>query len=75
VLELLTETKQWKKAVEILLRLAAVETGRVKAKYLQTAGQITNMELHSPDEAVELYNKALGRVPRRPQALRADRQD
>jgi tetratricopeptide (TPR) repeat protein len=63
VLELLTETKQWKKAVEILLRLAAVETGRVKAKYLQTAGQITNMELHSPDEAVELYNKALDEYP------------
>ena len=63
VLELLTETKQWKKAVEILLRLAAIETGRVKAKYLQTAGQITNTELHSPDEAVELYNKALDENP------------
>jgi len=63
VLELLTETKQWKKAVEILLRLAAIETGRVKAKYLETAGQITNAELHSPDEAVELYNKALDEYP------------
>jgi tetratricopeptide (TPR) repeat protein len=63
VLELLTETKQWKKAVEILLRLASIETGRVKAKYLQTAGQITNIELHSPDEAVELYNKALDEYP------------
>jgi len=63
VLELLTETKQWKKAVEILLRLAAIETGRVKAKYLQTAGQITNAELHSPDEAVELFNKALDEYP------------
>jgi tetratricopeptide (TPR) repeat protein len=63
VLELLTETKQWKKAVEILLRLANIETGRVKAKYLQTAGQITNIELHSPDEAVELYNKALDEYP------------
>ena len=58
-----TETKQWKKAVEILLRLAAIETGRVKAKYLQTAGQITNAELHSPDEAVELFNKALDEYP------------
>ncbi len=63
VLELLTETKQWKKAVEILLRLASIETGRVKAKYLQTAGQITNTELHSPDEAVELFNKALDEYP------------
>jgi len=63
VLELLTETKQWKKAVEILLRLASLETGRVKAKYLQTAGQITNTELHSPDEAVELFNKALDEYP------------
>ena len=59
VLELLHETKQWKKAVEILMRLANLETGKAKAKYLETAGIITNSELHSPDEAVEMFNQAL----------------
>jgi tetratricopeptide (TPR) repeat protein len=63
VLELLHETKQWKKAVEILMRLASLETGRAKAKYLETAGIITNAELHSPDEAVELFNQALDEYP------------
>lgn len=63
VLELLHETKQWKKAVEILMRLANLETGRSKAKYLETAGIITNAELHSPDEAVEMFNQALDEYP------------
>ncbi len=63
VLELLHETKQWKKAVEILMRLANLETGRGKAKYLETAGIITNAELHSPDEAVEMFNQALDEYP------------
>ena len=63
VIELLYETKQWKKAVEILLRLANLESGRTKAKYLETAGMITNQELHSPDEAVEIFNQALDVCP------------
>jgi tetratricopeptide (TPR) repeat protein len=63
VLELLHETKQWKKAVEILMRLANLETGKGKAKYLETAGIITNVELHSPDEAVEMFNQALDEYP------------
>jgi len=63
VLELLHETKQWKKAVEILMRLANLETGKAKAKYLETAGIITNVELHSPDEAVEMFNQALDEYP------------
>ncbi len=63
VLELLHETKQWKKAVEILMRLANLETGKGKAKYLEAAGIITNTELHSPDEAVEMFNQALDEYP------------
>jgi tetratricopeptide (TPR) repeat protein len=63
VLDLLHETKQWKKAVEILMRLANLETGKSKAKYLETAGIITNTELHSPDEAVEMFNQALDECP------------
>jgi len=70
VLELLTETKQWKKAVEILLRLAAIETVGSRPSTWRRC-QITNAELHSPDEAVELYNKALDEYPTT-SSLRAD---
>src|SRR6185436_5267236 len=63
VLDLFTETKQWKKAVEILLRLAGLEKGKLRAKYLEAAGNITNYELHATDEAVELYNQALDQDP------------
>lgn len=59
VLDLFTDTKQWKKAVEILLKLASLEKGKVKAKYLEAAGNVINYELHSADEAVELYNQSL----------------
>lgn len=63
VLELFTETKQWKKAVEILTRLASMSSGRIKAKYLEAAGNIANYELNAPDEAVEIYNQALDEDP------------
>src|SRR4029077_20217059 len=63
LLDLFSETKQWKKAMEILMRLADLETGVVKAKFLVAAGNIANYELHSTDEAVELYNNALDQDP------------
>jgi tetratricopeptide (TPR) repeat protein len=63
LLDLFSETKQWKKAMEILMRLAEIESGQVKAKYLVAAGNIANYELHSTDEAVELYNNALDHDP------------
>ncbi len=63
VLDLFTETKQWKRALEILLKLASIEKGKVKAKYLDAAGNIANYELHSADEAVELYNQSLDEDP------------
>jgi len=63
LLDLFSETKQWKKAMEILMRLAELESGQVKAKYLVAAGNIANYELHSTDEAVELYNTALDHDP------------
>ncbi len=59
LLDLFSETKQWKKAMEILGKLADLETGKVKARYLVAAGNIANYELHSTDEAVDLYNTAL----------------
>jgi tetratricopeptide (TPR) repeat protein len=63
LLDLFSETKQWKKAMEILGKLADIETGKVKARYLVAAGNIANYELHSTDEAVDLYNNALDSDP------------
>jgi tetratricopeptide (TPR) repeat protein len=63
LLDLFSETKQWKKAMEILMKLAEIETGKVKARYLVAAGNIANYELHSTDEAVDLYNDALDNDP------------
>jgi len=59
VLELFTQTAQWKKAVEITMRLADLNTGRIKAKYMEAAGNFTRDMLRSPDEAIEIYNRAL----------------
>jgi tetratricopeptide (TPR) repeat protein len=63
LLDLFSETKQWKKAMEILMKLAELDEGKVKARYLVAAGNIANYELHSTDEAVELYNQALDDDP------------
>ncbi len=63
LLDLFSETKQWKKAMEILMKLAELETGKVKARFLVAAGNIANYELHSTDEAVDLYNQALDQDP------------
>ena len=49
--------------MEILGKLAELETGKVKARYLVAAGNIANYELHSTDEAVEIYNQALDEDP------------
>jgi tetratricopeptide (TPR) repeat protein len=63
VLELFIETEQWKRAVEITLRLAELESGKIKAKYLEAAGNFTRDKLNAPDEAIELYNQALDEDP------------
>ena len=59
LLDLFSETKQWKKAMEILMKLAELEQrqGARRASSI-AAGNIANYELHSTDEAVELYNQA-----------------
>jgi tetratricopeptide (TPR) repeat protein len=59
LLDLFSETKQWKKAMEILTKLAELEQGAMRAKYLVAAGNIANYELHSTDEAIDIYNQAL----------------
>ena len=63
LLDLFSETKQWKKAIEILSKLADLESGKVKARFLVAAGNIANYELHSTDDAVEFYNQALDADP------------
>lgn len=64
VLALFSETSQWKKAVETTLRMAEIEKDKARrAKFFETAGNITNSKLNSPDEAIEFYNQSLDENP------------
>jgi tetratricopeptide (TPR) repeat protein len=63
LLDLFSDTKQWKKAIEILVRLAELAEGKLKARFLVAAGNIANYELHSTDDAVEFLNQALDADP------------
>src|SRR6185503_17852484 len=60
VLDLYTETKQWKKAVETIERFITLEPDPLrKGAYYHAAATVCRDELKSLDEAVEYYNKAL----------------
>jgi tetratricopeptide (TPR) repeat protein len=60
LLERYTETKQWKKSVEIMQRFADMEKDGIrKGKYLYAAGVTSRDELKSSDEAIEYFNQAL----------------
>jgi tetratricopeptide (TPR) repeat protein len=74
LLELLSDTKQWKQAVQILRRLADVTEGEARATVLSACAAILSDELASPAEAIEALDQALDETPR-DQALfeRADR--
>jgi len=63
LLDLFSETKQWKKAIEILSKLSELEQGKMRSRFLVAAGNIANYELHSTDDAVEFYNQALDADP------------
>jgi tetratricopeptide (TPR) repeat protein len=63
LLEVQSKGKQWKGAVQTLGKLAALETGKARARYLVATGNILNYELHALDEAVDLYNQALDEDP------------
>ena len=73
VLDLYTETKQWKKVVETIERFIALEADGVRrGAYYHAAATICRDELKSLDDAVDYYNKALDsffRPPRAPSAL------
>ncbi len=60
LLELYTETKQWKKAVETIERFVVLESDTVrKGAYFHAAATLCRDELKSLDEAVDYYNRAL----------------
>ena len=60
VLDLYTETEQWKKAVEAILRFVALEKDALrKGSYYQAAGTICRDKLKALDEAIDYYNMAL----------------
>jgi tetratricopeptide (TPR) repeat protein len=70
VLELYTKTEQWKKAIEILGRLASIERDpRRRGKFYYTAGVIYRDALKSTDEAIEQFNQALDSYFERPEAI------
>ena len=70
VLDLYTETKQWKKAVETIERFIALEPDSVrKGLYYNAAATLCRDELKSLDEAVEYYNKALDSFFANPEKL------
>jgi tetratricopeptide (TPR) repeat protein len=63
LLELLTETKQWKPAVELLARLAELAEGTLRAPYYVAAANIFAEELRAPAEAIEAFERALDADP------------
>ncbi len=63
LLELLTETKQWKQSVQLLGRLAELAGGALRAPYYVAAANIFAEELHAPAEAVEAFERALDADP------------
>lgn len=59
-LELYTETKQWKKAVDVLIKFVEMETdAKRRAKYYYTAAVICRDEIKALDESVEYFNLSL----------------
>lgn len=71
-LELYTETKQWRRAVDTLAALSDTETEpRRRAKYHYTAAVIARDELSDPDLAIEQFNRALDDDPTTPKAFEA----
>jgi tetratricopeptide (TPR) repeat protein len=70
VLNLYTETKQWKKAVETIERFIALEPDSVRrGSYYHAAATVCRDELKSLDEAVDYYNKALDSFFEHPEKL------
>ncbi len=60
VLDLYSETKQWKKAVEIIVQIAGLEKDPIRrGKYYHAGARILRDEVKSLDESIEFFNQAL----------------
>jgi tetratricopeptide (TPR) repeat protein len=62
-LDLASESRDWKGAVQVLERLTTLATGKDRARYLVATANVLNYQLHAVDQAVELYNEALDEDP------------
>ncbi len=72
VLEIYTQQKQWRRAIEVLTSLAELETSKERrAKYGYAAAVIARDELQDAELAVERFNSALDDNPRTPKAFSA----
>ena len=63
LLELYTDTKQWKQSVQLLGRLATLADDATRAPYFVAAGNILAEELHARAEAIEAFEQALDADP------------
>ncbi|HEY4238549.1 MAG TPA: tetratricopeptide repeat protein [Kofleriaceae bacterium] len=72
LLEAFTEQRQWRRAIEMLDQLSALETSPDRrARFHYTAGVIARDELRDADLAVEKLNAALDDAPFTPKAFEA----
>jgi len=70
VLELYTETEQWKKSVETINRFIELTSKPyIRGSYHQAAGIICRDKLKAHDEAIEYFNNALDAFFEEPEAL------
>jgi len=70
LLELYTETKQWKNSKDMLVKMAELERDPArKGTYYHAAGVIDRDEMKSADQAVEHFNQALDCYFQRPETF------
>jgi tetratricopeptide (TPR) repeat protein len=63
LLELLSETKQWKQSVALLMKLAEQTEAEYRAPYFVAAANILAEELGAVAEAIDVYERALDADP------------
>ena len=63
LLELLTETKQWKQSVQLLSRLAELTEPESRAPYYVAAGNILSEEMNAVPEAIDAFERAMDADP------------
>jgi tetratricopeptide (TPR) repeat protein len=73
VLDRYTETRQWKKAVEIMVKFAEQEKNTIiRGKYYYAAGVTSRDEVKSLDDAVEHFNLALDNYFAEPERVKPE---